>query len=94
MKRLASAIVAVSAVWPAWAGVVPAGAIPAAGFWGRAIDVPGWAALGTGVFSEVSSVSCGSCGYATGGSGGQHGFAAAEQDGRRAKAIRVPGLGS
>src|SRR5260221_9205537 len=52
----------------------PAAAVRAAGWWGRAIAVPGLAALNKGRNGEVLSVSCaapGSC--AAGGDYGNHG---------------------
>jgi hypothetical protein len=69
------------------------------GVWGKAIDVPGLAALDTGRGSDVTSVSCasaGNCvaggGYSTGTKG--QGFVAVERNGRWGKAIEVPGLGA
>src|SRR5262249_59993012 len=68
----------------------------AAGVWGRAIAVPGLAALNTGRNADVLSVSCaapGSC--AAGGfyqGHGKHGFVVSESNGRWRQAIEVPGL--
>ena len=68
------------------------------GRWGTAIEVPGLAALNTGRFAEVNSVSCGSAGScAAGGDYAGHdgrGFVAVERNGRWDKAIEVPGLGA
>ncbi len=71
------------------------------GIWGRAIDVPGLAALNKGRSgAAVGSVSCGSPGncaaagyYADAGENLQ-GFVAVESHGRWGKAIEVPGLGT
>ncbi len=70
------------------------------GVWGKAIEVPGLAALNTGGDASVSSVSCASAGncaaggsYADGRDNGQ-GFVAVEKNGRWGKAIEVPGLGA
>jgi hypothetical protein len=68
----------------------------AAGVWGRAIAVPGLAALNTGRNADVLTVSCaarGSC--AAGGyyqNHGKHGFVVSESNGRWRQAIEVPGL--
>src|SRR5215472_16238829 len=68
----------------------------AGGSWGRAITVPGLAALNTGRNANVLSVSCpspGSC--AAGGyyqNHGRHGFVAVERNGRWRQAVEVPGL--
>ena len=73
-----------------------AAAAGAAGMWGRAIAVPGLAALNTGRNADVLSVSCaapGSCaagGYYQG--HGKHGFVAVEGNGRWRRAVEVPGL--
>jgi len=70
----------------------------AAGSWGRAIEVPGLAALNKGGGAEVASVSCGSAGncaaggYYTDSAGGEHGFVASERSGVWGRAIEVPGL--
>src|SRR6266702_3841473 len=77
----------------------PAAAVRPAGLRGRAIAVPGLAALNTGRNAEVSSVSCaapGSCaaaGFYTDGSGHQQGFVVSERSGLWRQAIEVPGLG-
>src|SRR5215472_11955406 len=76
--------------------VAASAAAAAAGVWGRAIAVPGLAALNTGRDADVLSVSCaaqGSC--AAGGyyqSHGKHGFVVSESSGRWRRAIEVPGL--
>jgi hypothetical protein len=70
------------------------------GVWGKAIEVPGLAALDAGGGAEVLSVSCaraGSC--AAGGiyadrSFNPQGFVVAERNGVWGKAIEVPGLGA
>jgi hypothetical protein len=63
------------------------------GRWGKAIEVPGLAALNKGGDASVGSVSCGSPGNcAAGGGYGQQGFVAVERHGRWGKAIEVPGL--
>ena len=73
----------------------------AVGSWGRAIEVPGLAALNKGGEAEVNSVSCASAGNCT--AGGyyderrgydQQGFVAVERHGRWGTAIEVPGLGA
>jgi hypothetical protein len=73
-------------------------AAPAAGSWGRAVAVPGLAALNTGGNAQVSTVSCASAGncaaggsYADGG-GNMQGFVADERNGVWGTAIEVPGL--
>jgi hypothetical protein len=71
------------------------------GVWGRAVEVPGLAALNKGA-AEVSSVSCASAGNCAAGGyyadGDRHhhlqGFVAAERDGVWGAAIEVPGLGA
>src|SRR6266851_3771696 len=76
----------------------PAAAVRAAGLWGRAIEVPGLAALNQGRNAGVSSVSCpspGNCaagGYYRDGGGHQQGFVVSERNGRWGQAIEVPGL--
>ncbi|HEX7994602.1 MAG TPA: hypothetical protein VF506_11820, partial [Streptosporangiaceae bacterium] len=73
------------------------------GRWGKAIQVPGLAALNKGGQAEVLSVSCASPGRcAAGGFYGNHGnpfdptsgrgFVVSEQNGRWGKAVQVPGL--
>jgi hypothetical protein len=72
----------------------------AAGVWGRAIAVPGLAALNKGREAAVSSVSCpspGSCaavGFYTDGGGHRRGFVVSERNGRWRQAAGVPGLGA
>jgi len=67
------------------------------GRWGKAIEVPGTAALNKGGAASIAALSCaaaGSCaagGTYTDGSGHQQAFAAAEAHGRWGKAIEVPG---
>ena len=68
------------------------------GVWGRAIEVPGLAALNKGNAS-VYSVSCASEGNCAAGGGyhnrhGGQGFVATERNGRWGTAIEVPGLGA
>ena len=79
------------------AGCGQAAAARAAGSWGRAIEVPGLAALNTGGLAQVTSMSCASAGNcAAGGSyDNDHyhqGFVAVERNGRWGKAVEVPGL--
>jgi hypothetical protein len=70
------------------------------GRWGKAIEVPGLAALDQDGYSGAGSVSCVPAGYcAVGGAytfndGEQGAFVASERNGRWAKAIAVPGLGA
>ena len=71
----------------------------AIGSWGKAIEVPGLAALNTGGDASVTSVSCASAGNcAAGGDYADHhgyrdqGFVAVERNGRWGNAIEVPGL--
>jgi hypothetical protein len=69
------------------------------GRWGKAIEVPGLAALNTGEWAGIDQVSCasaGNCavaGYYTG-ARGQQGFVADERNGTWGTAIEVPGLGA
>jgi len=81
--------------------VVPAvgAAVPAAGLVGKAIEVPGLAALNKGGDASVTTISCASAGNcAAGGDYAEHhhfrdeGFVVVERSGRWAKAIEVPGL--
>jgi hypothetical protein len=68
--------------------------------WGKAVEVPGLAALDKGHYVQVESVSCGSAGNCA--AGGfyhdrafhQQGFVALERNGRWGQAIEVPGLGA
>jgi hypothetical protein len=68
------------------------------GPWGKAIAVPGLAALNKGGNAQVNSVSCGSpgtCvagGYYTAKNGRTRAFAVLEQNGRWETAVQVPGL--
>jgi hypothetical protein len=74
------------------------------GRWGRAIEIPGLAALNTGSDgrpgAEVLSVSCGSAGNCAAGGYYQdqrrhsQGFVVSEANGRWGRAIEVPGLGA
>ncbi len=70
---------------------------PPADTWGRAIEVPGPAALNTSANAVVFSVSCpsaGNCvagGYYTDGSSRNQAFVASERNGRWRTAIEVPG---
>ena len=111
MRLFLPAIVAVSAVvggagasaWPAARGMTAGagdasgiGAVRSAGSWGRAIGVPGLAALGRGN-AEVYSVSCGSAGNCAAGRdyavrGSRQGFVASQKNGRWGRAVGVPGL--
>ena len=93
--------VALAAAGAATAGAVRAArAVPAAGSWGKAIEVPGLGALNTGGTAVVVSVSCGSAGSCA--AGGfyldrhrhRQGFVAVERNGRWGRAIEVPGLGA
>jgi hypothetical protein len=68
------------------------------GLWGRAVEVPGLAALNQGGFAEVGSVSCVSAGTCAAGGiyedrhGAGQGFVVSEQDRRWGQATEVPGL--
>jgi hypothetical protein len=68
------------------------------GVWGRAIEVPGLAALNAGGTAGVVSVSCASAGNCAAGGGylGQdghsHGFVVSERNGHWRQASEVPGL--
>ncbi len=67
------------------------------GTWGRAIEVPGLAALSTEGYAEVLSVWCGPAGSCAAGGDyydrqGQQGFVVSEQNGTWGRAIEVPGL--
>ena len=67
------------------------------GRWGRAVEVPGLAALNKGGDAGVNSVSCASAGGCAAGGWyqdgtGMQGFVAVERDGRWGRAIEVPGL--
>ena len=73
-------------------------AVPAAGSWGGAIEVPGLGALNTGEGARVVSVSCASAGNCAAGGHyqsrhSQQGFVASERHGRWGRAIEIPGLG-
>ena len=103
MRRLVPAILIITAVAAgAWAvqsarGAVSQEAVRAAGSWGRAIGVPGLAALnaGSAEVDEVSCASAGNCAAIGSYTDRQHhsqGFVADEQNGRWSKAIEVPGL--
>src|SRR5215471_16516035 len=92
----AQAAPAATTALPGATPVAASAAAAAAGVWGRAIAVPGLAALNTGRNADVTSVSCaapGSC--AAGGfyqGHGKHGFVVSEGSGRWRRAIEVPGL--
>jgi hypothetical protein len=90
---------------PAGAGTASAtstvrSASRAAGAWGRAIAVPGLAALDKGRSAYVGSVSCASPGNCAAGGGytDRHhhaqGFVAVERNGRWGTAVELPGLGA
>jgi hypothetical protein len=70
------------------------------GAWGKAIQVPGLAALNAGGFARVKSVSCasaGNCaagGFYTDGASHLQVFVVSEAKGTWRKAIQVPGLGA
>jgi hypothetical protein len=77
-------------------------ALGAGGTWGTAIEVPGLAALNTGLAGQavVHSVSCrsaGNCsagGWYTDASGRTQGFVVSQSSGQWGTAIEVPGLGA
>ncbi len=68
------------------------------GVWHRALEVPGLGALNTGLYAQVTSVSCSSAancaagGYYSLPRGLEHGFLAAERNGTWHQAFEVPGL--
>ena len=68
------------------------------GRWAKAIEVPGLAALNTGGFAWVLSVSCGSAGNCAAGGfyedrhEDDHGFVVIQRNGRWGTAFEVPGL--
>jgi hypothetical protein len=70
------------------------------GRWGKAIEVPGLAALNAGRQVSFDSVSCGSTGNCAAGgsyidsSGAHQGFVVSQSNGRWGKAFEVPGLGA
>jgi hypothetical protein len=72
--------------------------VRAAGSWGRAIEVPGLAALNKGGYVNLTSLSCGAAGncaaggYYTDVHGFLQGFVVSMRRGRWGKAIEVPGL--
>ncbi len=88
------------AVPGAWAVPAARGAVPAAGSWGRAVGVPGLAALNKGGRAEVRQVSCGSAGscvaggFYLDGQDHQQGFVASQKNGAWGQAVKVPGLGT
>jgi hypothetical protein len=66
------------------------------GTWGKAEEVPGIAALNTGGFAQLLSVSCGSAGNCGAGgqyanSAGEQAFVASQSNGSWRKAVEVPG---
>src|SRR5579862_5823407 len=70
-----------------------------AGGWSAALEVPGTAALNSGGFASVSSVSCASAGncsaggsYATPGPQRHHAFVVSQVRGRWQRARLVPGM--
>jgi len=101
MRRLVTAIVAISAVaaGAAAGGAIPAGAATASGGFGTAVGVPGLFNLNKGGGGGVSGVSCVSAGSCTAAGTyfdahhAEQGFAVSEQNGRWGKAIEIPGLG-
>jgi hypothetical protein len=94
----AAALLGVGPLAVPGAAGAPAGAVRAAGLWGRAITVPGLAALNTGRNAGVSSVSCPSPGNCAAGgfyrNHGIQGFVVSKTNGRWGRAIEVPGLGA
>jgi hypothetical protein len=68
------------------------------GGWGRAVEVPGLAALSAGGFAHVISVSCASAGNCAAGGdyqaghAGDRGFVVSEKNGVWGQAVTVPGL--
>jgi hypothetical protein len=70
------------------------------GAWGKAMEVPGLAALNAGGFARVKSVSCasaGNCGaggFYTDGASHLQVFVVSEVKGTWGKAVQVPGLGA
>jgi hypothetical protein len=110
LAAVAAAVAWAGAVAPAWPAVhriatghgiatggpdaSSVGTVRLAGSWGRAIEVPGLAALAKGAGADVDSVSCGAAGncVAGGGTGNELGFVAVERHGRWGHAIEVPGL--
>ena len=98
--RVLMTVASVAAVWGAGAlsAACSAGAPGtawAAASRGRAIEVPGLGALNRGDQVDIPSVSCASAGNCAAGgyydSHGQHGFVAAEKNGRWGPATREPG---
>lgn len=98
-RRCCVPVAAAAAVVLAGTGVATAGATATAGgaTWGRAIEVPGLAALNAGGTALVLSVSCwqaGDCaagGFYTRRLGYREAFVVTERNGRWAKAAEVPG---
>jgi hypothetical protein len=94
----AAALLGTGSLAATGAAAVPAGALRAAGSWGRAVGVPGLWALNRGGNAAVTSVSCPSAGNCTAGgyyqNRGQQGFVDREKNGRWQTAIEVPGLGA
>ena len=70
------------------------------GAWGKAIEVPGSAALNTGGHAQVNSVSCPSAGNCAAGgfyedsSSHSQAFVVSERNGTCGNALAVPGLGA
>jgi hypothetical protein len=68
------------------------------GWWGKAIEVPGLAALNTGGQAAITALSCGSAGncaaggFYTGSSPAGGAFVVSEKNGSWGKAIEVPGI--
>jgi hypothetical protein len=92
-QAVPAATTALASANPVAASAAAAGA---SGVWGRAITVPGLAALNTGRNADVLSVSCAAAGSCAAGgyyqNHGRHGFVAVERNGRWRRAIEVPGL--
>jgi hypothetical protein len=96
---LPGAVMAVAAcaapLGPAGAGAAPA--VSQVGAWGKAIAVPGLAALNKGGFAKVLSVSCATAGNCSAGgfyadrSGRDQAFVVGERNGRWGNAIEVHG---
>jgi len=104
-RRVLVLLACAAVVWGGGPGAVASaaggGADPAAraaGSWGRAIEVPGLAALDEGGYVSLTSLSCGAAGngaaggYYTDVHGYLQGFVVSMRRGRWDRAIEVPGL--